>query len=540
MSSACDIEITVHLNDDTVISAQCGCDIDIYVDIDTPIVLEAFDWPPVVDRLMDELGSAQTIAAEAMEKTDTNRGYIAELTSATHPIVVAATFILHPDGSGVITATATGGIGQVAFALHFNGQEVTANETGVFPVEAEGEYTVLATDEVGSTPGSAAVLADFSPEFVFCRNVTEATTQITVVSDGEQGLNAILKAFAGAVIDNVTGQVVYYLLPDNPNLQADGVTPSNLDGSDGSVMIIKPEFWVKSWMEGDMECTAISLVQRPGFRLSPKYAFAKYKAYLDENGRLVSRSGVTCTTSRNLTEFRADARNGRNHLWNVTPYHMYNDLLILYKAVVRDLDSQTALGYVSRAISTDWNNHNGYNPVWPTGVMDDKPTLFTGSKEVVVPSFVGGSADLVTEVVSFLGIEDFYGHIFEILDGVLIYCDAELNGSVYVSNNPLSFIDNGDAEGNPPEGFTYLGIAPASGYIVNVHVGQCLPSQTGASSSTHYCDYHSKSSSAGWRVARVGGRLNAGALAGCFCSYFSASALNRDAIIGARLGLFIE
>lgn len=540
MSSACDIEITVHLNDDTVISAQCGYDIDIHIEVDKPIDIEAFDWPPVVDRLMAELGSAQTMAAEAMEKTDTNRGYIAELTSATHPIVVAPTFILHPDGSGVITATATGGIGQVAFALHFNGEQVAANETGVFPVEAEGEYTVVATDEVGSTPGSAAVLADFSPEFVFCRNVTEATTQITVVSDGEQGLNAILKAFAGAVIDNVTGQVVYYLHPDNPNLQADGVTPSNLDGTDGSVMIIKPEFWVKSWMEGDVEYTAISLVQRPGFRLSPKYAFGKYKAYLDENGRLVSRSGVTCTTNRNLSEFRADARNGRNHLWNVTPYHMYNDLLILYKAVLRDLDSQTALGYVSRASSTDWNNFNGSNPVWPTGIMNDRPTLYIGSKEMVVPNFVGESTGLVTEVVSFLGIEDFYGHIFEILDGVLVYYDAELSGSVYVSNNPLSFIDNGDAVGNPPEGYTYLGMAPASGYIVNVHPGQCLPSQTGGSSSTHYCDYYYRSSSAGWRVARVGGILYSGAVAGCFCSYFTISALYRYANFGARLGLFIE
>jgi len=539
MSSACDIEITVHLNDDTVISAQCGCDIDILIEVDTPIAIDAFDWPPVVDRLLADLGSAQTLAAEALEKTNTNLGYIAELTSVTHPIAVVTAFILYPDGSGVITATATGGIGQIAFALNFNGQHVASNETGVFPVEDEGEYTVVATDEVGSAPGSATVVADFSPEFVFYRNVTEGTTLISVASDGDQGLNAILNAFAAAVINDL-GEVVYYLDKDNPNLQADGVTPAHLDGTDGSVFIIKPAFWVKVWMEGDLEYTAISLVQRPGFRLSPRYAFGKYKAYLDENGKLVSRSGVYCTTYRTLTEFRTYARNGRNHLWNVTPYHMYNDLLLLYKAVVRNLDSQSVLGYVSRASSTDWNNYNGYYPVWQTGVMNDKPTLYTGSKEVVVPSFVGGSTDLVTEVVSFMGIEDFYGHIYETLDGALVYYDANLNGSIYLAENPLNFVDSGDAGGNPPEGYGFLGGVPAAGFIVNVHTGHFSPIQTGGSSSTHYCDYHYKSTSAGWRVPRVGGVLSNGAVSGCFCSSFTNSALNRVANFGARLGLFIE
>ena len=539
MSSACDIEITVHLNDDTVISAQCGCDIDILIEVDTPVAIDAFDWPPVVDRLLADLGSAQTLAAEALEKTNTNLGYIAELTSVTHPIAVVTAFILYPDGSGVITATATGGIGQIAFALNFNGQHVASNETGVFPVEEEGEYTVVATDEVGSAPGSATVVADFSPEFVFYRNVTEGTTQISVASAGDQGLNAILNAFAAAVINDL-GEVVYYLDKDNPNLQADGVTPAHLDGSDGSVFIIKPAFWVKVWMEGDLEYTAISLVQRPGFRLSPRYAFGKYKAYLDENGKLVSRSGVYCTTYRTLTEFRTYARNGRNHLWNVTPYHMYNDLLLLYKAVVRNLDSQSVLGYVSRASSTDWNNYNGYYPVWQTGIMNDKPTLYTGSKNVFVPSFVGGSTDLVTKVVSFMGIEDFYGHIYETLDGALVYYDANLNGSIYLAENPLNFVDSGDAYGNPPEGYDILGVAPAAGYIVNVHEGHFFPIQTGGSSSTHYCDYHYKSTSAGWRVPRVGGGLDGGEISGCFCSSFAYSALGRVAKFGARLGLFIE
>lgn len=539
MSSACDIEITVHLNDDTVISAQCGCDIDILIEVDTPIAIDAFDWPPVVDRLLADLGSAQTLAAEALEKTNTNLGYIAELTSVTHPIAVVTAFNLYPDGSGVITATATGGIGQIAFALNFNGQHVASNETGVFPVEEEGEYTVVATDVVGSAPGSATVVADFSPEFVFYRNVTEGTTQISVASAGDQGLNPILNAFAAAVINDL-GEVVYYLDKDNPNLQADGVTPAHLDGSDGSVFIIKPAFWVKVWMEGDLEYTAISLVQRPGFRLSPRYAFGKYKAYLDENGKLVSRSGVYCTTYRTLTEFRTYARNGRNHLWNVTPYHMYNDLLLLYKAVVRNLDSQSVLGYVSRASSTDWNNYNGYYPVWQTGIMNDKPTLYTGSKNVFVPSFVGGSTDLITEVVSFMGIEDFYGHIYETLDGALVYYDANLNGSIYLAENPLNFVDSGDAGGNPPEGYDILGVAPAAGYIVNVHEGHFIPIQTGGSSSTHYCDYHYKSTSAGGRVPRVGGGLHGGAFSGCFCSSFAYSPLGRVAYFGARLGLFIE
>jgi hypothetical protein len=402
------------------------------------------------------------------------------------------------------------------------------------------DYT---TPEMGDTlqdiTNKVAWLSEINSDYTFRHNTENASTLL----DGEGNVNVlkqIIDLFQAAVIDDITGEVVYYLSKDTPTLQSDGITPSVLTGEDGSVMIIKPEFWVKSWMEGSVEYTSLSLYEKDGYRLSPKFAYGKYKAYLDENGRLVSRSGVYCTTSRNLPEFRTYARNGRNHLWNVTPYHMYNDLVLLYKAVVRNLDSQSALGYVSRASSTDWNNYNGYYPVWQTGVMNDKPTLYTGSKQVVVPSFVGGSTDLVTEVVSFMGIEDFYGHIFELLDGALIHYDAELNGSIYLAENASNFANDGDAEGNPPEGYGYLGSAPASGgYITQTIMGHFLPSKTGGSSSTHYCDYHYESTTAGWRVPRMGGRLFSGAFAGCFCSWFAHSALYRYSAFGARLGLYL-
>lgn len=50
-----DITVTVQLDDDIVVSTTYGCDIDIHIEVDTPIALEAFDWPPELDRISDRV-----------------------------------------------------------------------------------------------------------------------------------------------------------------------------------------------------------------------------------------------------------------------------------------------------------------------------------------------------------------------------------------------------------------------------------------------------------------------------------------------------
>ena len=392
------------------------------------------------------------------------------------------------------------------------------------------------------------ILEKHYPTIVY-RDVTEPTTVISVDSvngrDGE--LELIKDKFEAAVINDTTGAIEYYLDRTDCTKKADG-TPSNLTGADGSVFIIKPGFYIKSWMVGNVQYYSFSLKGGVGYRYSPRYAFAKYKGHRPSSGphagKLVSWSGVDITTAHDnrgrLYDFRTDARLGRNTNWNITPYVMYRDMMLLYKADIRNLNAQTELGYVSRASSADWSNYNGYNPIWQTGHMDDMPTFYSGNKAISVAIFVGGTDPLNTEVVSYMGIEDFFGHIWEWLDGLKInYSGDPLIGIAYICDNPAHFNDASNADN-----YTEVGIVPnAHAYLRETHPGEIIPLVGGGAqsgSSTFYCDFHYVFTSAGWRAALVGGLLADSAFSGPFFLRFLNSANNRHAVLGARLGLYLE
>jgi hypothetical protein len=378
------------------------------------------------------------------------------------------------------------------------------------------------------------------------RDITEPTVLLTQISAQTEMLDYIKSQFQAAVINDTTGDIVYYLDKDDPTKKADG-SAANLDGTDGSVFIIKPGFWIKTTRIGDIDNYTISPHQIPGARYSPKFAYAKYKGHRPSSGphagKLVSWSGVDITTSHDnrgrLYDFRADARLGRDNNWTITPYHMYRDLMIMYITDMRNLNAQDALGYVSRASSADWNNYNGYFPVWQTGHMNDQTTFFSGSKAISIPNFVGGTSPLNTEVVSYMGIEDLYGHIWEWLDGISINYTAAPNGLIYICENPSHFADG------TATNYTLVGATPSAGpgYVREVRPGEIIPSVTGGTgsgSTTFFCDYHWSSTGNGWRAALVGGSLLDGARSGPFFLSFGDSAAFRNANFGARLGLYLE
>lgn len=64
MASRCDIEISIDLQDDIIVAATCGCDIDILIEVDKTIEIEAFDWPPVVDLLKTDIKSVENRVKE--------------------------------------------------------------------------------------------------------------------------------------------------------------------------------------------------------------------------------------------------------------------------------------------------------------------------------------------------------------------------------------------------------------------------------------------------------------------------------------------
>ena len=385
------------------------------------------------------------------------------------------------------------------------------------------------------------------------RNVTEATTAYDYVG-GQTVIDEILDMFEVAVIHDTTGEIQYYIDRNDITKQKNG-TDANVNGADGSVFIIKPEFWVKEYDIGTVRHYSFSKTYIAGYRKSPRFAIGKYKAHRpttgDHTGKIVSWSGKEITTQvsasfGNRTEFRTAARLGRNNKWNMIPYHIHRDMTLLARAKYKTTDFQTALGHVSNAGSAEWNTFNGRNPVWETGHMNDQGPLFSGNKPITISDWPeAGPGELETEVVSFMGIEDWFGHIWEWLDGIDTNYPSEGDPLTYITEDYTKFTDASGGE-TPPDGYNLVGAVPTtSAYVREMHEGEIIPKYAGggdpvASGSRYYCDYHKISSSAGWRAARVGGGLLSDAGSGPFYMRFNYTASVGLSLLGGRLGLYLD
>jgi len=83
------------------------------------------------------------------------------------------------------------------------------------------------------------------------------------------------------VIDGVTGELKYYLHPNDSTLKADGVTDSVLDGTDGQVMVEIPEHWRKCEEDGTLVRVKISESELEGGVLVPKMYISAFEPTLD-------------------------------------------------------------------------------------------------------------------------------------------------------------------------------------------------------------------------------------------------------------------
>jgi hypothetical protein len=356
------------------------------------------------------------------------------------------------------------------------------------------------------------------------RDRTGASTEWEPVNSQAMA-ELVLNSFSSATV-NDDATVNYYLHSDTPEKKFDG-SDSALDGGDGQVMIVsRAPIYLKEWQDGNYDYKAISLLPADGFEEFPRFGIGKYKGYIDANGKLCSISGVTPTTNITPIEGEAAAQlRGSN--WHIEPYGFTRLIVNLLLFKILSNDAQTELGYVSRANSTDWLNYNNYNPVVKTGYMNDQKSLFTGNKPLTLTNFVGGTSDLVTEIVSFLGIENFFGETWEWKIGLNILYDTTHMAVLYKKLPPYEF----DTTANHTE-IAYIP-SPASAYVKELIPGHIIPQLTGGGSATYFCDYHYKGS-AGWRVPRSGGSFSSGSNSGPFFFGFNVSSGYRNASIGVR------
>jgi hypothetical protein len=264
-----------------------------------------------------------------------------------------------------------------------------------------------------------------------------------------------------------------------------------------------------------------------GFKLHPAFIRAgvekpyvllgAYKASFGRNqadtaDTLASVSGALPAVSRNIAQFRtlAEARGtetGAN--WTQVDALTRNAVALLYLVEYADTDSQSAIG--------DGITHSSNTGAVASGGCD---------------YLVGASGNAVGETgkvsVSYRGLEDLWGNVWEFVDGINI----KANHRPYVADH--GFVSDVFDEPYTDAGFNLPG---TNNWVNNFACSAgadwlLMPSAVGASSG-YIPDYYYQAT--GNRVALVGGRWNYGTSAGLFSWSVHVASSSAALDVGARL-----
>lgn len=402
----------------------------------------------------------------------------------------------------------------------------------------------------------------------FTTSQSDPDAESRIAEDDDLTLHASLPVHSlmKACVLEDDGTVAYYLDPDDWSKKESGAA-SNLDGTDGQVMIEVPEHYYREWEDGGYRNIAVCLGAKTGFTKVDKFYYGAYKAALNRtNNKLGSVKSTSSdwrggnnndawdaadnsllgkpATSISRTNFRTYARN-RGSDWNILPYKQMMIIYRLFEIEYATRNSQKAVngdltvdGYrqgglgvgVTTVAGGDWNTFSSYYPFVSNGASD---SLASGSGEVdhVITGWPGG--DETVKVNRYRGIEMPFGHLWEWVDGINIYNDHVAETfTAYMIDDPANFADDTTDNARAVE------LVKANGYVTELSLNDKLPTAVGGNSSTYYCDYHYSDYDAGssyWRALLVGGSASYGGYAGFVCSYSRASASNAIANIGSRL-----
>lgn len=335
---------------------------------------------------------------------------------------------------------------------------------------------------------------------------------------GDWGNTELYKEyFKPCVIQPGDGAPAYYLQKQNRTLKEDG-TAAVLTGADGDVMIQVKKLYGKFLKSGNKLKISISNVKEDNTWFcfndfgngEEEYSYrAVYKAGVVAGATTVMRSisGVVPLVSITRAVARQYARN------RGADYHQNNFFLlmlwqIMYLMMYKNRNSQSALGQ-GRTLSSNTAAAN-------TGWSNTKP-------------FCWGDQGGVNGVV-FLGVEDFYGNVWEWVDGATV-----VNKVYKITRNPDNYNDTGnDAEISQASGCTAS--ANNDKYITKVqgtNDAGFLPAASGGSSSTYWCDNMWFADAV--QVVRFGSGWSSAAMAGAFCWSLYDTASSARASVGSRL-----
>lgn len=316
------------------------------------------------------------------------------------------------------------------------------------------------------------------------------------------------------------GVVLGYLNPNDYTKYENGTSaPITTVGKD--VMVEFPKRGYKITTENNI--VKIRLTDNPnasGYSYKPfsrnaegdrdYFYYGAYKGYASSS-KLYSVSGNTPTVNQTRATFRTYAKNrGTGYAQN--GFYQLTYLQCCYLLRFKNLNSQEAVGYGyandnSASITTGGTNTIGMN-----------------SELMSASDRTGGKKQ-----IKCLGIEDFWGNIYQWVDGITTdssrrLCVCHIPGSFSDSTSGTNI--NVIASGVSSDIGNYLSKVQGS------TDGGFVAKEVSGSDSTYFCDYATLCTS---RVACFGGYWNYGAFAGAFNLPVNSSASDLNAAVGSRL-----
>lgn len=308
------------------------------------------------------------------------------------------------------------------------------------------------------------------------------------------------------------------------------------DGSNGQVMVKIPKFYYKVTPDSDggldgvniRKCTwEISDTADDGFALHPAFYDASgneidyflYGAF-DGVGQRDSAYGTSYNTaSDKLSSVAGSSMLPVNNLTRATARTMATNRGVgWYSAGVK----QTMAVQMLMAVEYGFNSQIAIGQ----GVVSASAATYAGQTTGNVTS---GTQDNKTTPVNWRGIENFWGNVWDWIDGLNID-----NRTPYFCNS-YTFVDD------TATGYTQIGFnLPSSNNFISA-LGYdsnndwiMLPSEASGASATSTIGDNCYSNS-GWRVARLGGRWSNGSYAGAFYWYCYSYSSYAYSDVGARV-----
>ena len=290
--------------------------------------------------------------------------------------------------------------------------------------------------------------------------------------------------------------------------------------STNDVMVKIPKFYYRRYKEGNVEHIQIADKPTAGFSVHPLFNHAgqeseyAYVGAYKTSSNNKSVTGASPQVSQTRAQFRSNAK-AKGAGWSLIDIAAVSaiQMLMLVEFADNNVQNKIGRGYC-----------DGNSGSLRTGSCDSVPNL-TGR-----PSGTDGKTGIV-----YRGIEDFWGNVWEWVDGV-----NWNNGTYYVCNDPSKYADDTTSyydqlsfKGSTSWGSSYIteeGLDTSA--LRNTHV--MLPATAGSGSeSTYYCD--ACWSSTGWRVFRHGGDWPDGSACGLFTAYLVSTSSHSHTYFGSRL-----